>query len=117
MKTNSYRDLIVWQKSILLVEEVYKITRELPKSEVYGLASQLQRASVAIPSNIAEGYNRGHSKEYIQFLSIAYGSGAEVETQLIIFEKLYPDIKCETAKNLNLEILKMLNALINKLKS
>ena len=63
----SHKELIVWQKSILLVHEVYIVTRQLPKQEMYGLASQMQRAAVAIPSNIAEGHSRNHLLEYIHF--------------------------------------------------
>lgn len=101
-----------------LVELVYIITNKLPKSEVFGLSSQMQRAAIAIPSNIAEGAKRGHRLEYIQFLRIANGSAAELETQLILAERLYPEDKNNTQKaNLLLEeILKMLHALILSLK-
>src|SRR3989338_1925613 len=85
----SYKDLIVWQKSIQLCTEIYKITKLFPKDELYGLVSQIQRSSVAIPSNIAEGYRRGHKPEFIQFLRIAFGSGAELETQLLINLKVH----------------------------
>lgn len=85
----SHKELIVWQKSMELAEEVYKITSKLPKAETYGISSQMQRAAVAIPSNIAEGAKRSHTLEYIQFLSIANGSAAELETQLILSKKLF----------------------------
>lgn len=117
-KMKSHKDLTVWQKSMDLVELVYKITGKLPKSEIFGLSSQMQRAAVAIPSNIAEGAKRGHKLEYIQFLRVANGSAAELETQLILAEKLYPDVKDNT-QNANLlleEVLKMLYALISTLK-
>ena len=65
MKTNSYKDLIVWQKSLDLVHQIYKITKQFPKSEVYALASQMQRAAVSIPSNIAEGQSRNHRPEFV----------------------------------------------------
>lgn len=84
MVVKSYKDLIVWQKSTDLCVLVYKITSVFPKSEVYGLTSQIRRACVTIPSNIAEGQMRGHKPEYIQFLRIAYGSGGELETQLLV---------------------------------
>ena len=71
---NSYKDLIVWQKSIELVIGIYKMTDKFPKSELYGLTSQIRRAAVSISSNIAEGYTRKHRLEYIQFLRIAFGS-------------------------------------------
>src|SRR3989338_7792555 len=114
----SHKDLTVWQKSMDLVELVYKITVELPKAEVFGLSSQMQRAAVAIPSNIAEGSKRGHKLEYIQFLRIANGSAAELEAQLILVEKLYPEVKTQTQKASLLleEILKILHALISTLK-
>jgi four helix bundle protein len=82
--TQSYRDLIVWQKAYQLCLQVYKATKEFPKSEEYGLISQLRRCSVSIPSNIAEGYNRKGRKEYIQFLYTAYGSLGELQTQLML---------------------------------
>lgn len=84
----SYRDLVVWQKAMDLVVLCYQMTRGFPKSEVYGLSNQLQRAAVAIPSNIAEGRRRQHSKEFLQHLSIAYGSLAELETHIQIAERL-----------------------------
>jgi len=84
MKTNSFKDLIVWQKSFKLVAEIYKITNNFPKNEYYGLTQQMRRASVAIPSNVAEGYGRQYNKEYKQFLSIACGSLCELETQYLI---------------------------------
>ena len=112
----SYKDLIVWQKSNDLVLEIYTITRQLPKHELYGLCSQAQRAVVSIPSNIAEGHARNHTKEFIQFLGIAFGSTAELETQLLLMEKLYPDLNYKVAKSLLVEIQKMLMALIKKLR-
>ena len=117
MSILSYKDLIVWQRSIILVKDIYDITREFPNRERYGLAAQMQGAVVAIPSNIAEGYTRSHRKEYIQFLSIAYASAAELQTQLVIAEQLY-DSPNYTKLSSNLEeILKMLYVLIRKLKS
>lgn len=103
---------------MILVKVVYELSRKLPKSELFGLVSQLQRAVVAIPLNIAEGYKRGHRAEYIQFLYIASGSGAEVETQLLLVKELYPEFvkECETALLLVEEVLKMLNSLITSLR-
>lgn len=116
MKLQSYKELKVWQKSIDLVDEIYRVTKPLPKSEMYGLASQMQRAAVAIPSNIAEGYGRNHRKEYLQFLGIAYSSASELETQLVIFSRIY-EVGCDEI-NLHLdEIKKMLYVLISKLQS
>jgi len=81
---NSYQDLEVWKKSIDFVEQIYRLVKQLPKEETYALSDQMRRAAVSIPSNIAEGANRKTTKEYIQFLYIALGSTAELETQLII---------------------------------
>lgn len=117
-KIKSFKDLIVWQKAIDLSVLVYLVTKSFPKSEQYGLVSQIRRCSVSIPSNIAEGFLRGHRTEYIQFLRIAYGSGAELETQLILALKINFINRTDFDKcNLLLdEVMKMLNALINKLK-
>jgi len=84
----NFKDLRVWQKGIELVKEVYKITGNFPKEELYGLSSQIRRAAISVPSNIAEGFRRRHNKEYKQFLSISLGSCAEVETQVIIAKEL-----------------------------
>ncbi|MBA3321791.1 MAG: four helix bundle protein [Pyrinomonadaceae bacterium] len=84
----SYRDLRVWQAAMNLVEQVYRLTRAFPKQETYGLSSQMQRAAVSIPSNIAEGHTREHLKEYLHHLSIAQASLAELETQLEIAKRL-----------------------------
>ncbi|MEI6154853.1 MAG: four helix bundle protein [Deltaproteobacteria bacterium] len=81
MKTKTFRDLIVWQRAYELAIEIYRITDKFPKNEIYGLCQQIRRAAVSIPSNIAEGYGRQFNKEYTQFLSIAYGSLCELETQ------------------------------------
>jgi four helix bundle protein len=84
MQIRSFRDLRVWQAGIDLVRDVYEVTSTFPRSEVYGLASQMQRAAVSVPSNIAEGHARESTKEYLQHLSIAQASLAELETQLEI---------------------------------
>jgi four helix bundle protein len=84
----SFRDLRVWQAAMDLVEQIYLVTRKFPKHELYGLTSQMQRAAISIPSNIAEGHTRAHSKEYLQHLSIARGSLAELQTQLEIALRL-----------------------------
>ena len=91
----SHRDLDVWKKSIGLVSEIYLLTKKFPPDELYGLTSQMRRAAVSVPSNIAEGAARGSSKEFSRFLSISLGSLAEMETQLLIAENLNylpPDI-------------------------
>lgn len=83
-----HKELIAWQKAIELVEEVYKMTQTFPKEEMFGIISQMRRCSISIPSNIAEGHSRNSSGEFKQFLGIAKGSSAELETQLIIAQKL-----------------------------
>ena len=88
MLVRCYRDLLVWQKAVDLVTGCYALTKLLPKSETYGLASQMQRASVSIPANIAEGHGREHLGDYLRHLSIANGSLMELETHIIIAQKL-----------------------------
>lgn len=87
-KIKSFKDLKVWQKGIELVSEIYKITKGFPEEERYGLTSQLKRASISVPSNIAEGFRRNSVKGHKQFLNIALGSCAELETQIIIAKEL-----------------------------
>src|ERR1700720_2065961 len=84
----SYRELIVWRKSMALVKDVYLCTQDFPKSEIYGLTSQLRRAAVSVPSNIAEGYCRSGRREFAHALSISLGSLGELETQIVIAERL-----------------------------
>ena len=83
-----YRQLIAWQKSMRLVGSVYELSKRFPKEEVYGLTSQVRRAAVSVPSNIAEGQGRDSTREFLHHLSIAYGSLMEVETQVLIAEDL-----------------------------
>ncbi len=116
MRVNSFKELIVWQKSIELVNEIYNITKKLPKTEVYILTSQMQRAGISIPSNIAEGYRRNHRAEFIQFLAIAISSTAELETQIIICKQQYPVFDYSKAELLIDEIQRMLYVMISKLK-
>lgn len=113
----TYRNLIVWQKSIQLVTEIYRLTEAFPKAEIYGLTSQMRRAAVSIPSNLAEGYTRKHRQEYVQFVRIAFGSGAELETQLEISENLGFVSSGEIVKPKELlnEVMRMLNKLISSL--
>lgn len=116
MKT--YRELIVWQKSMILVGEIYKVSKSFPNDENFGLTSQLRRSAVSIPSNIAEGYGRNSLNDYIRFLNISVGSLYEMQTQIEIafnlkyieknnFEELYKNTK---------EIERMMSSLIRKLK-
>lgn len=113
----SYRDLIVWQKGLDLVTKIYDTTSQFPKEEIYGLTSQMRHSAVSIPSNIAEGYARKHKQEYIQFLRIAFGSGAELETQVEIAKRLHyiSGESTQEIENLLTEVMKMLNKLISSL--
>ena len=113
MGAKNYQDLIVWQRSMDFVELVYQATKAFPKEELYGLTSQLRRAAVSIPSNIAEGQGRTSPKEFIHFLSIAHGSLREAETQIMIAQRLgyiQPD-QVTPMLNLASEIGKMINGL------
>ena len=114
-----YKDLIVWQKAMDLTTEIYRLTKNLPKDELYGLTNQLRRATVSIPSNIAEGNARTSTGDYVRFLSIARGSTAEVETQLLICVRLeyltQEDI--EPALKLCDETGRMLTSMIKKLRN
>jgi four helix bundle protein len=88
MKVRSYRELKVWQHSLKLAEEIYHLTEKFPKYETYALSNQMQRAAVSVPCNIAEGHARESTKEFLNYVSIALGSLAELETQLILAERL-----------------------------
>lgn len=114
MKTNSFRDLIVWQKSRDLAVSIYKLTEKFPNSELYGLTSQMRRAAVSISSNIAEGYHRFHKKEKQQFLAIAFGSGSELESQIEIAKILFPNFDYKNIEDLLLEVMKILNSFLVK---
>ena len=110
----SHKDLIVWQKSMEHVTNIYILTRSFPKEESFGIVSQMRRAAVSIPSNISEGYGRLYEKETIKFLSNALGSATELETQIIISKNLdfLPVEEANILLNQNQEIVRMLSALI-----
>jgi four helix bundle protein len=110
---DSYRDLIVWQRSVELVTEIYKFIVLLPENENYCLCSQIRRSAVSIPSNIAEGYGRG-VKDYVRFLKMARGSLFELETQLLIAANLFGKINVDVNGKCK-EIEKMLNTMIKRL--
>jgi len=112
-----YKELVVWQKSIELVKNIYTLCKVLPKEETYSLSDQIRRCVVSIPSNIAEGSGRNTTKEFIQFLYISLGSACELETQLIIGKEIgyFSDVS-NYLYNIN-EIKKMINGLINSLKN
>ena len=110
----TFRELVVWQKALGLVKEIYRVTQEFPKEELFGLTSQLRRAAVSVPSNIAEGQGRLTEKEFRQYLGNARGSLAEVETQIIIAKDL-DFINDQDFKNLSAmitEVGRVLNGLI-----
>ncbi|MDO8561981.1 MAG: four helix bundle protein [bacterium] len=115
----SHKDLVVWQKSVQLSIAIYKLTDDFPAREVYSLASQMRRAVVSIPSNIAEGKSRGTRKDFAHFLHMAYGSASELETQLLIAKQLKfcGDEKYIEANSLLTEVSKMLRVMIGKLET
>lgn len=115
MYIQSFKELVVWQKSMELVKAIYRMSSSLPKEEMYGLTSQIRRAAISIPSNIAEGKKRKTRSDFIQFLRIADGSAAELETQLLIIQDLYPVAETISPLRLLEEIQKMLSVMINKL--
>ena len=117
-KILSYKDLVVWQKSMELVENVYRLTLKLPQAERGGLMSQMRRAAVSVPSNLAEGYGRQSTGDYRHHLSISRGSLLELETQVLLCEKLGYLENLHTQKMLGeIQLIsKMLGSLINKLR-
>lgn len=115
MAIKHYRELIVWQKAMELVKLVYELTAKFPKEELFGLTGQMRRASVAVPSNIAEGQGRNTTKDFLRFIAIGYGSLLELETQTLISEMLKYLISEET--NLLLEKCAEVGRLVNGLKN
>jgi four helix bundle protein len=117
MKVKTYQELIVWQKAMDLVEEVYNASRTFPREEIYGLTSQLRRAAVSIPSNVAEGQGRRTTPDFLRHLSIAYGSLLELETQILIATRLryLPNGKCREVLNIASEVGRLLNGLMSSL--
>ena len=116
---HNFKDLEVWKRSVAFTTELYKLTARFPETERYGLPSQIRRAAISVPANIAEGWGRGSTKEYVQFLSIARGSLMELETHLMIGCNLtyLTQDELSVASNAIEEIGKMLNGLIGILKS
>ena len=114
-----YQDLVVWQKAMELVTAVYQITRDWPHEEQYGLISQVRRAAVAIPSNLAEGHGRSGRREFAHHVSVAYGSLCELETQLLIAERLgYSDAEAtEFLMNRIADVRRLTNGLLRSLQS
>ena len=116
-KAQGYRDLVVWQKGIAIAKEIYLLTKQLPADEKFGLVSQMRRAAVSVPSNIAEGQARHTTGEFIQFISHAEGSVAELDTQLTLCQDLglLTQKESTAAANLLEELRRMLNGLRRKL--
>lgn len=120
VKVKTHKDLEIWQNGIELVVQIYEITSKFPKTEIYGLTSQLRRSAVSVPSNIAEGAARNSDKEFIQFLYISLGSLSELETQLIIAEKIgygnavFLNDLIEKIRRMTLNLIKFLKTRISK---
>jgi len=117
MYVESFKELVVWQRSMELAKEIYKVTEKFPKSEQYGLSSQMRRAAVSIPSNIAEGKKRRTRKDFTQFLRIAAGSAAELETQVTLSKEFFKEINFKDTETLLEETQKMLTTMIKKLET
>ena len=113
----NHKDLVVWKKSMELVTDIYKVTRDYPQDELFGIVSQMRRAAVSIPSNISEGYGRLYGKETVKFLSNALGSASELETQTMISRNLgfASEDKLNILQDQISEIIRMLSALIKTL--
>jgi len=118
-EVKTYQNLLVWQKGIEIVKMAYSLCRQMPKEELFALQSQIKRASVSVPSNIAEGYGQEYTKNYLRFLKIARGSLYELETQMIIARDLnfIEDGEFQSISNLMIEENKMLNAFIRSIES
>ena len=119
MPVENYRKLKIWDKSIILVKAIYKVTSEFPKSEQFGLVSQMRRAAISLPSNIAEGYCRRSTKEYLRHINIAYASLAEVEAQLFVSAELgfISHDALHKAEELTSELGRMFNGLMQSLQN
>jgi four helix bundle protein len=117
MKVRNYQELIVWQKAMDLVEEVYIASKSFPREEIYGLSSQVRRAAISIPSNVAEGQGRSTTPDFLRHLSIAYGSPREVETQILSATRLryLAQGRCQDVIKITGEVGRLLNALMASL--
>ena len=114
MDERSFKNLIVWQKARDLAVEIYTLTERFPKSELYGLTNQMRRAVISISSNIAESYHRFHKKEKNQFLSIAFSSGSELESQIEVAKLLFLKIDYRKSEDLLTEVMKILNNFLTR---
>ncbi len=117
MYIQSFKDLLVWQKAFILVKEIYKTTKEFPSEEKFSLVSQMRRAALSIPCNIAEGKKRKTVKDFLHFLRMADGSAAELETQILISKELFPNIDFSNTESILIEVQKMLISMIKKFES
>ena len=117
MYVESFKQLIVWQRSVEVVKEVYRVTRSFPDTEKFGLINQMRRAAVSIPANIAEGKKRRTRKDFVSFLRIADGSAAELETFVILAKDLFPKINFAHLASLLEEVQKMLTTMIKRLET
>ena len=117
MAVKHYKELIVWQKAMEVAEQAYRLVRLLPKEETYALSDQIRRSAISIPSNIAEGQSRNSSKEFMKFLSIAKGSAAELETQLLLAVRIGYLSEAAISPTIELitEVVKIINTLHSKL--
>ena len=118
MRVQSFRELVVWQRGIELTVAIYGLTKSFPREEMFGLTSQIRRGAVSIASNIAEGQSRGSKNEFKQFLMIARGSNAEVQTQLVLIRALHlgDDTTIAGCERLTIDVARLLNGLIASLK-
>lgn len=119
MPVKNYQDLILWQKAMNFVTQVYRVTKQFPRDEIYGLTAQVRKAAVSVPSNIAEGQGRFSTREFIHFLSIAHGSLCEAETQVLIAERLlYIDEQMRgQLMGLSAEVGRLLHGLVRALEA
>ena len=117
MKIKHYQELIVWQRAMDLVEQVYEASKAFPREETYGLTSQVRRAAISIPSNIAEGQGRTTRPDFLRHLSISYDSLLEAETQLLLAVRLryLSETRCSAVRKLTSEVGRLLNGLISSL--
>jgi four helix bundle protein len=117
--TRGYKDLMVWQKAMALVPVIYRLVQKLPKQETYALSDQIRRAVISIPANIAEGQARQHKREFVQYLSIARGSLAELDTLLLAAQQLeyFTQSDLKSLSDLIIEVRRMLQGLIRSLQA
>jgi four helix bundle protein len=118
MAIRNYSDLIAWQKAMTLAEETYEATKSLPREELYGLTSQMRKAAVSVPSNIAEGQGRRKDGQFLHFLSISHGSLRELETQIMLANRLHllSDVSSRDLLAQCAEVGRLLNGLMNSIK-